>query len=225
MAKSPPARSALRLPYPLRVMRARPRLILSFMLGLAVLILLPSTLRLATRLVLGWDVAVILYLALIYTLMTRSRSGHIRDHAAREDEGRLGILVLTVAAALASLGAILSELGTSGGSARTPTQLALGLATIVLSWTFIHTLFAVHYAHEYYGAGGKKACLNFPGDGDPDYLDFVYFSFVIGMTCQVSDVAVASKPTRRVVNGHGIVSFFFNTALLALTVNIAANAI
>jgi uncharacterized membrane protein len=222
MAKPPAAR---RLPYLLRVIRARPRLILSFMFGLAVLIVLPSTLRFATRLVLGWDVAVALYLGLVYTLMAQSRPGHIRDHAAREDEGRLGILVLAVAAALASLGGILSELGTGQGGARTPMQLVLALATIVLSWFFIHTIFAVHYAHEYYGSGTKKSCLNFPGDGDPDYLDFVYFSFVIGMTCQVSDVAVASKPVRRVVNGHGIVSFFFNTALLALTVNIAANAI
>jgi uncharacterized membrane protein len=181
--------------------------------------------RVATRLVVGWDVGIALYLASVYTLMAQSRPGHIRDHAAREDEGRFVMLVLTVAAALASLGAILAELGTSQGGARAPTQLVLAMATIVLSWGFVHTIFALHYAHEYYGSGGKQRCLNFPGDDEPDYWDFVYFSFVIGTTCQVSDVAVASRPVRHLVNGHGIVSFFFNTALLALTVNVAANAI
>src|SRR5262249_49280264 len=125
MAKSPPAQ---RLPYLLRVLRARPRLTLSFALGLVVLALLPSTLRLATRLLVGWDVAVTLYLAAVYTLMARARREDIRSHAAREDEGRFGILVLTVAAALASLGAILAELSTNQGSARTVTQLVLALS-------------------------------------------------------------------------------------------------
>jgi uncharacterized membrane protein len=222
MAKSHPAR---RLPYLLRVMHARPRLMLSFALGVTVLVSLPSTLRFATRLVIGWDIGVTLYMVLVLSLMGRSHASHIRDHAAREDEGRFAMLVLTVSAGLASLGAILAELGTSQGSSRTPMQLALALVTIVLSWGFIHTIFALHYAHEYYGSGSKKSGLEFPGEDDPDYWDFAYFSFVIGMTCQVSDVAIVSKPIRRIVNGHGIVSFFFNTALLALTVNIAANAI
>jgi uncharacterized membrane protein len=222
MTTSHPAR---RLPYLLRVMHARPRLMLSLALALILLFSLPSTVRLATRLVLGWDIGVALYLGMVCSLMARSRPNHIREHAAREDEGRFAMLVLTVAAAVASLGVILAELGTSQGGSRTPLQLALALVTIVLSWFFIHTIFALHYAHEYYGAGSKKSGLAFPGDDHPDYWDFAYFSFVIGMTCQVSDVAIVSKPIRRIANGHGIVSFFFNTALLALTVNIAASAI
>jgi uncharacterized membrane protein len=105
-------------------------------------------------------------------------------------------------------------------------QLALATITIVLSWVFIHTIFAVHYAHDYYGEhGAKKSGLNFPADDDPDYWDFVYFSFVIGTTCQVSDVAVESRLIRRTVAAHGVLSFLFNTALLALMVNIAASAI
>jgi uncharacterized membrane protein len=96
----------------------------------------------------------------------------------------------------------------------------------VLSWVFIHTIFALHYAHDYYGEyGAKQSGLNFPGDEPPDYWDFVYFSFVIGMTSQVSDVAVAGRPIRRTVIAHGVVSFFFNVALLALMVNLAASAI
>ena len=103
---------------------------------------------------------------------------------------------------------------------------ALAAITIVLSWAFTHTIFALNYAHDFYGEhGGKKSGLNFPGKESPDYWDFVYFSFVIGMTSQVSDVGVTSKLIRRTVNAHGIVSFFFNAALLALTVNIAASAI
>jgi uncharacterized membrane protein len=214
------------LPYLLRVIRARPRLMISIAVGLAVLALLPSAWRITTRLLVGWDAGVALYLVLVYTLFARSESGHIRRNALRQDEGRIAMLVLTVFAAMASLGAILGELGTSAGAGRTPTQLALAAGTIVLSWIFIHTIFALHYAHDFYGTrDDKQRGLNFPSEEAPDYWDFVYFSFVIGVTSQVSDVAVASRAIRHTVNAHGIVSFFFNAALLALTVNIAASAI
>src|SRR5262249_25581427 len=144
---------------------------------------------------------------------------HIRRRAALQDEGRFTILVLVVGSALASLMAILAELN---GANRQPLQLALAGVTILLSWTFMHTIFALHYAHEYYGekavdkAAGKAAepapkggGLNFPNEETPDYWDFVYFSFVIGMTSQVSDVAVTSRPLRRLVAAHGVVSFIF----------------
>jgi uncharacterized membrane protein len=215
-----------RLPYVLRVIRARPRLMVSIAVGLVVLTLLPSAWRITTRLLVGWDAGVTLYLVLVYTLFARTESGHISRYALRQDEGRIAMLVLTVFAATASLGAILGELSTNGGAGRTATQLALATGTIVLSWIFIHTIFALHYAHDFYGArDDKQRGLNFPGEEAPDYWDFVYFSFVIGMTSQVSDVAVASRKMRHTVNAHGIVSFFFNAALLALTVNIAASAI
>ena len=102
---------------------------------------------------------------------------------------------------------------------------ALAIGTVVLSWTFIHTIFALHYAHEFYGAGEHKNGLRFPGDGQPDYWDFIYFSFVIGMTFQVSDVAVTHKLVRRTVVAHGALSFFFTTAVVAMAVNIAASII
>ncbi len=214
-----------RLPYPLRLVRARPRLATAAAVATAVIAALPSDWRLPTRLLVGWDAGVALYLVLVYALMARSSIEHIRRNAARHDEGRVAILVLTVTAALASLGAILAELG-SGQGPRSAQQLALAAATIVLSWGFIHTMFALHYAHDYYGEhGAGKGGLVFPGEQIPDYWDFVYFAFVIGMTSQVSDVAVASRPIRRTVNAHGVVSFFFNTALLALSVNLAASAI
>ena len=96
---------------------------------------------------------------------------------------------------------------------------------MVLSWAFTHTIFALHYAHEFYGEATRKSGLQFPGDGQPDYWDFVYFAFVIGMTFQVSDVAITNKSIRRMVVAHGALSFFFTTAIVAMTVNIAASII
>jgi uncharacterized membrane protein len=182
----------------------------------------------ATRLLVAWDVSVALYLGLVYRLMARSRIGHIRRRARIEDEGRNTILALSAASALASLGAIVVELGSSSvsGGGRPPAKLALAMVTIGLSWAFTHTIFALHYAHDFYSDdGGQGGGLQFPGGEEPDYWDFVYFSFVIGMTSQVSDVAITCKAIRRTVAAHGVISFVFNAALLALMVNIAASAI
>jgi uncharacterized membrane protein len=206
-----------------RVVRARPRLFLAILLGLALLPLLPGEWRLATRSLVAWDIALGLYLMLAFRLMTNCDVNRIKRRAAHQDEGRITILVLVVASTLASLLAILAELG---GANRQPAHLALAAITILLSWAFTHTIFAIHYAHEYYSEKAHKGGgLNFPGDEPPDYWDFVYFSFVVGMTSQVSDVAVTSSALRRLVAAHGAVSFIFNATLLALTVNIAAGAI
>ncbi len=99
------------------------------------------------------------------------------------------------------------------------------IGTVLLSWGFVHSIFALHYAHEFYGKKPAAGGLDFPGDKEPDYLDFVYFSFVIGMTFQVSDVAITSRSIRRTVTAHAIVAFLFNVALLAIMINIAATAI
>jgi uncharacterized membrane protein len=220
---SPPAR---RLPVLVRVIRARPRLFLSGLLGALVIAALPGDLKLSTRLLAGWDLGIALYLTLAYAMFARSDVARIRRRAALQDEGQSAILILTVAAALASLGAIIAELGAAAGTTRHPSQLILATLTIVLSWGFVHSIFALHYAHEYYTEnGGHGGGLTFPGAEQPDYWDFVYFSFVIGMTSQVSDVAITCRPIRRTVTAHGIVSFAFNAALVALTVNIAASAI
>jgi uncharacterized membrane protein len=211
-----------------RIVRARPRLFSCGLLGGAVAAIFtvwPGW-RLTTCVLGGWDLAVALYLILVFDMMGGADVHGIRQRAAEQDEGQAAILVLTVAAALASLAAILAELGTSaGGAGRRPADLVLAALTIVLSWAFIHMMFALHYAHEFYD-GTEGGGMSFPGgDPEPDYWDFVYFSFVIGMTSQVSDVSVTSKPVRRTVAAHGVVSFVFNAALLALTVNLAASAI
>jgi uncharacterized membrane protein len=216
-----------RLPKPIRIVRARPRLFISAAIGLAVAAACPPDWRMATRVLTGWDVAVALYLVLALRMMSISDVNHIRRRARLQDEGAFAILTLTAAAALASLGAIVALLGMSATADRKPIHLLLAVATILLSWSFAHIMFALHYAHEYYDQnGGKGGGLAFPGDlRDPDYWDFVYFSFVIGMTSQVSDVAITCRPIRHTVSVHGIISFIFNVALLALTVNIAASAI
>ena len=221
-------RRQYRPPYLVRLFRSRPRLFGSAAVAVAVFWLLPAQRGLPARLLFAWDVGVALYLALACHMVTGAQAGDIRQRAAGEDEGRIGILVLTAAAAMASFGAIIAELGSSfgHGSARQPHQLILATATILLSWFFTHMIFALHYAHEFYTEdGGRGGGLLFPGSEAPDYWDFVYFSFVIGMTSQVSDVAVSCRPIRRTVAAHGILSFIFNAALLALTVNIAASAI
>ncbi|OCK57908.1 DUF1345 domain-containing protein [Bradyrhizobium sp. LMTR 3] len=212
------------LPMPVRVVYGRPRTFIALAVGGAVFFLVPDTLRLATRLIVGWDVFAALYLVLAYIMMLRCDVGHIRRSAVLQDDGRFLILLVTAFGALASLGAIVFELGASKGN---PAGLILATATIALSWALVHTAFALHYAHDFY-RGKKPGGLQFPsGDAhkDADYWDFVYFSFVIGMTAQVSDVGITDRIIRRTATVHGIISFVFNTALLALMVNIAASVI
>jgi uncharacterized membrane protein len=193
----------------------------SAVFGAAVaLALLALPLRITTRLLVGWDAGLVLYLALIFWTMAHASVANIRERAAIDDEGAVALLVLTTAAALASLAAVVVELDHAPDWQR----IALGVATILLSWTFMHLIFALHYAHEFYGAGADDQIggLIFPGDEDPDYWDFVYYSFVVAMTAQVSDVQITSKVIRRLTTTHGVVSFFFNVTVLALTVNIVS---
>jgi uncharacterized membrane protein len=226
MAKRASSNPKSRLPMLLRIVHARVRLFVSALIGLAIIPLLPSQWPLAGRCLVGWDLGIAIYLVASYWVIAQGDTQHIRRQAAVEDEGKSIILALTVAAALATIGAIVVELNGAKEQQSTAFALALAILTILLSWTFIHTIFALHYAHEYFGEGSDRQIggLQFPGEGEPDYWDFVYFSFVIGMTFQVSDVQVTSKIIRRLVAAHGVVSFIFNTALLALMVNIAANA-
>jgi|GraSoiStandDraft_5_1057265.scaffolds.fasta_scaffold134429_2 uncharacterized membrane protein len=218
-----------RPPRIIRLVRTRPRLFIAIAVGIivAAILFLATDWRAATKLLIGWDVGVVFYLALAAALVARSDVHRLKRRAANQDEGNLAILFLVVAAAIASLGAIFAELATQAGQPRQPGQLILATATVVLSWAFIHSIFALHYAHEFYGEGRdrQKGGMSFPDDNEPDYWDFAYFAFTIGMCAQVSDVTVSSKSIRRTVLTHSIVSFLFNAALLALTVNIAASAI
>jgi uncharacterized membrane protein len=205
-----------------RLWHLHARLLLSSGFGAAVaLTLIALPWRFSTRIIVGWDAGVALYLALVYLVMARGSIAEIRRRAAINDEGAIALLVLTAAAALASLAAVLAELGHSPG----PYQIALSIVTILLSWTFMHTMFALHYLHEFYGQGADDQLggLVFPGSEDPDYWDFLYYSLVVAMTAQVSDVQITSKTIRRLTALHGAISFFFNATVLALTVNIVSS--
>lgn len=172
----------------------------------------------------------------------RANPERVRRRARIEDEGRWAVLILAVAAAGACLVAIGTELHAARQAAGGNIELRLAFAggTILLAWLFVHTSFAIHYAHEFYRdvksnrpeksggddtrGGQTRGGLIFPEEACPDYWDFLYFSFVLGATCQVSDVQVTSRVLRRLVLAHGVLAFIFNTLILALAINIAASA-
>ena len=227
MAGTPSEERLLRFrrkPKLLRVVYARPRAFIAMAFGIVAFLLLPASYRPVTRMLIGWDVFVALYLVLVYVMMLRSGHRNIRRNAVLQDDGRFLIPLFTVFGAFASIAAIVFELGATHHGLP---QLWLATSTIALSWGTVHTGFALYYAHEYY-RGAEPGGLQFPSGNQQDhadYWDFVYFSFVIGMTAQVSDVGITDKTIRRTVTVHGIISFIYNTALVALIVNIAASAI
>jgi uncharacterized membrane protein len=160
-------------------------------------------------------------------MMARSSSETIRLRSLDQDEGRKTVLLLVVITVLASLIAIVDELSVVknlSGQVRLG-HIALTALTVVTSWFFTHLMFAVHYAHDYYLnlSRNEPAGLVFPGENAPDYGDFLYFAGVIGTSGQTADVSLTSRPMRRTGLIHCVLSFFFNTAVLALTINLAAS--
>jgi uncharacterized membrane protein len=207
------------------IVRMRPRLILAIAAAIASYALEPATWPASARLLLAWDAGLVLYLALILTMMGRSTVDSLRHRAKREDEGAVGILVLAATATVASLGAIGVELAGLHDiePGNTANRLALAATTIGLSWLFLHTVFAIHYAHEFHSGKTGISALGFPDSESPDYWDFMYFAFTIGATAQTSDIGVVTRRMRRLVLGHSILAFVFNTCVLALAVNVGAS--
>jgi uncharacterized membrane protein len=150
----------------------------------------------------------------------------MRQRALRQDEGQKTILALTTFAVMASLVAIVGEFSTLKELAGVEKYLHIGLValTVASSWLFMHLMFALHYAHDYYLSDqkGKAPGLAFPQETAPDYWDFLYFSAVIGTSGQTADVSFTSKPLRRVGLIHCVLAYFYNTTVLALSINIAA---
>jgi uncharacterized membrane protein len=223
-------RRPLAVPYDLVV--AGGRVLLCAVVIAIVVAVLPETMRLSMRLACGWIVGVALYLGVIAFIVVGAPPERVRKRARLVDPRRWIILAIIVAAAGVSLIALGFALQ------REPHETAAGLAarltlaglTVIMSWTVTHAVFALHYAHHYYGDGpapgaDDRGGLAFPGDQLPDYWDFLYFSFVVGMTCQVSDVQVTSRAMRRMTLLHGVLSFFFNTVILALSVNLLASSL
>jgi uncharacterized membrane protein len=174
----------------------------------------------AMRLLLGGDTFFAVYLALTGHLLAQSTANQLRRQAADEDEGLALILALTATAVVLSLFLILHQLNQPGGALRG----VLTFASVAFGWLTLHTLWALHYANLHYApksTGAKAGGLAFPETNDPGPWDFLYFSFVIGMTAQVSDVAIRTTRLRRAALAHGILSFLYNTVILALAVNAA----
>jgi len=212
----------------LRGLRARPRLLGSAAVGLLVYLLLPAALAVhaAPRALVAWNAGALLYLALVALMAQRADLESMRRRALREDEGRVVVLVLVVAAAAAVLLAVASQLTAAKDLHGTLHRLHVALAalTVATSWFFTQTLFALHYAHDFYAARARHRVdpLQFPGTQDPGYGDFFYFSCVIGTSAQTADVSFAASALRRVGTLHCVLAFFFNATLLALAINIAA---
>lgn len=202
----------------------RPRLLTSIVAAAVIYTLLPGVWPLNTRLLAAWDAGILLYLAALAIMFARSNVDKMRYRASLEDEGAIVILILTLAAAVATLGAIAIELhGISAAEARDQAvRLSIAGATILCSWFLVHTIFAVHYAHEFYGDGGDRGGLTFPHEKEPDYWDFLYFAFNFGAAAQTSDIVIVSRRMRRLTLGHTILAFLFNTTILALAINVAA---
>lgn len=223
----------VRRPLPVRFVQLHNKLLLAAAAGLAVSLILPRGFQTPARILVGWNTGLVIYLVWTYVMMWRAKIEHIRQRAAEEDEGAGFILLLSITATAASFVAIAFALGgiKAGQGAVMPGGIAahvvLAITTILLSWTFVHTIFTFHYAHEYYSKrhDGEIGGLIFPHDSAPDYRDFLYFSLVIGMTSQTSDVDICSKVIRRMAAIHGVLAFFFNLIVLALTVNMVSNLI
>jgi uncharacterized membrane protein len=210
---------------------SRPRLIIA--VGLAVLVsgILPPSLHLPTRILCAWNSGIDFFLTVTWWKMIKANPAKIRRYAENEYEGHLAIFMLVIAAACASVLAI-GFLLTNKKELSTillTLHVILSIMTIVGSWLLVHTMFAVQYAHSYYKCSNNSEeitkGLDFPHNDYPDYWEFLYYSFVVGMTSQVSDVQTTSRDMRRLTLLHGILSFFFNTTILAMSINIIASLI
>jgi len=204
------------------------RLLLGLAAGVATALL---PLRWPLRGLLGWSVGVALYLALAWWLCARFDARRTRAHAQAQDEPSVVLFLLMLLATLACLVAIVAmvEQGQDLSGSQRTLHMAVSLVALVASWLFIQTIFAFRYAHRYYQPAQRQAPerpgLEFPGGQAPDYFDFLYCAYVVGMTSQVSDVQVTSREMRRLTLVHSVLSFGFNMLVLALSINVVAGAL
>ncbi len=232
---SPWRRRLFRFWVPFRVLRGHPRLFGGIATGLLAELFLPGRFALSTRLLIDWNVGTWFYFIATGIMIARATPETIRRRAKTTDEGKIFILVLTSVAAIAAIAAIVAHLAAGKDLSGTQKAMHIGLAalTIVSAWSFIHLTYALHYAHEYFdecrAKPGEPASVRgglvFPGDDVPDYYDFLYFSYVIGVACQTADIGLSSHEMRRVALIHCVLAFFFNSAVLAFTINVAAGMI
>jgi len=190
--------------------------------GCVSVLLVPFDLSWAGRAFVGWDVAVLVVLGHIWGIILGSDAARSRARAAREDPGRLALLAIAVLASVMSLAAatdLLRRTEEYAPAGFSGLFVGVGLLAVAGGWMLMHSAFALHYAHLYYREDGTPGGLEIQG-GPPDDLDFAYFAFTIGMTFQTSDVTITAKELRRAALAHAVLSFVFNTVILALAVNL-----
>ena len=212
----------------LHALKTRPRLITSLFVALLSAALIPQSWVSggATRVLIAWNLGVLLYLVLVERMVLSSTPESMRRRAITQAESQFVELVLVLFATLAAVVAIFVQLTIArnlSGDTKIA-QIALAAVTILFAWIFIHTMFALHYAHDYYETTARREPpgLVFPGTSDPEYGDFFYCAFIIGTSAQTADVSFTNKPQRRIALVHSVLSFLFNTTMLAMTINIAA---
>ena len=218
-------------PY-LNVIGPNQRILVAAAVGAAVSLLLRFRLPFPYPIALGWIVGVTVFLASTAAILSRATPDRMRARARRQDPLRpvlFSVVIVASAVSLVALGFMLG--GKAAGQLPTASRIIVAGLAVLASWMLTHTMFALHYAHLYYGDNPlrkgvqDRGGLKFPEEPTPDFWDFLYFSFVVGMTCQVSDVQVTSRHIRRLALGHGVLSFMFNAIILALAVNFIAGAI
>ncbi len=211
---------------PIRHIKAHARLLIAIGVGVATGVILYRSADLVTRILIGWNIGAFVFVALTWRMMATTGETQLQRKAAEEDEPRTVILVVMVAAVLASLGGTVYEVqaarAATGASFVMAT--ALCIATVVFSWLCMHTLFAIHYAHDFYGERSGKSTsergLAFAqSSSGVGYMEFIYMAFCIGMTYQLSDIMARNRKFRRLITVHAGLSFFYNTFILALAVN------
>lgn len=197
--------------------------------AILVLIFAPAWLRGTVRAVAAYDAAALVLLLFDWTYALRNDVKHTQRRAAQSDPGRNLVMIVVLASVAAGLASAVVVLGQSMAAPpvnRTP-SLALGIAAVALGWFLIHSNFIFRYAQLYYHdatrEGDAQPCLLFPGTTEPDDYDFAYFSFVVGMTFQVSDVQISHPRMRSLTLFHAVLSFGYNTAILALGINLASS--
>ena len=198
--------------------------------GIALLWFMPRSIPAPVRETTAWCLGAAVYLVLAFRLMRSCHSDRIKLRAGIQDDSGiliLGLILLAIFSSFSAIFGLLSEAKVASSDAKM-LFVALAGATIFISWMVMQVAFALHYAHQYYrpdhATPGVNA-LDFPNDAHPDYWDFFYFSTSIGAASQTSDVNINSKELRRLVTLHAIVAFFFNVAVVALMINLAASLV
>ncbi|MBO9099836.1 MULTISPECIES: DUF1345 domain-containing protein [unclassified Rhizobium] len=220
-------RRAARSPVVMLV-RKHLNVVLAVLTSLVVFALTTSRQFNASNFLASWNWGAVVYIAFTWYRMLRSNVSRIRQRSADCDFSDVLVLCLSIAAAVASIGGIGIEL--SGVKNASPEQAlenaGTAFLTILISWIFLHTLFTTHYAHRFYADSSGKPPIRFPDDiKEPNYWDFLYFTFTIGVASQTADVAIATTSMRKTALLHSVLSFLFNTTILALAINVGASLI